>query len=141
MEQIEAASLILAIADSIKRDPTQFQFDVNLTGTSVSATGGGTGLSVNVTGGGVGSNTIGYQSTVNGTRILISQKIADETIHREMDWLNHQLQLIVDELKSQSPDHNKLLSVYNALVNTWVPGVVVSVIGNVLTMVLGISLS
>ena len=140
MKQTEAASLIQAMADAIKRNPAQFRFEINVTGTSVTTIGGGTGLSVSVTGGGAGSHTIGYQSTVNGTSVQIAQKAADETIRQEMTWLNNQLQTIIDELKSQSPNHDNLRKVYHSLVNTWVPGLVISVIGNILTMALGISL-
>ena len=140
MKQAEAISLIQAIADSIKRNPGQFRFEINITGTSATSIGGGTGISVNVTGGRAGSNTIGFQSKVNGTNIQIAQKTADEAIRREMTWLNNQLQTIIDELKSQSPSHGNLQKVYRSLVNTWVPGFIISVIGNILTMALGISL-
>jgi hypothetical protein len=141
MKQTEAISIIQAIANSINTNPGQFQFEINVIGTSATGTSGGTGISVNVTGGGVGSNTIGFHSEVNGTNIQIAQKTANEAIQREMAWLHSQMQTIIDELKSQSPNHDNLRKVYHSLVNTWVPGLIISVIGNILTMALGISLS
>ena len=141
MNQNEAASLLQAIADSISKNPGQFRFEVKTIGTSATAIGGGVGLSVTATGGGPGSHTIGYQSQVTGANIQIAQKeAADELIQREMALLVTQIQTIADELRKQSPNHDAIRKIYDSLKNTWVPGVIISVIGNVLTMALGIHL-
>ncbi len=134
----EGASLLQAIADSISKNPGQFRFEVSIIGTKVTSIGGGIGLSVSATGGGPGSHTIGYQSQVTGANIEIAQKTADEVIQREMASLVAQIQTIADELKKQSPNHDAIRKAVDSLKNTWVPGVIISVIGNVLTMALGI---
>ena len=77
---------------------------------------------------------------VTNQNIQLMHKMADEAIRQETAWLNDQLQKIIDELKSQSPNPGKLQKLYHSLVDTWVPGVIISVIGNILTTVLGIQL-
>jgi len=140
MNQTEAVSIIQAIIDSIKSDPSQFSFEISIIGTSATSIGGGTGLSVNAKGGAPGSHTIGFQSSVTDANIKIAQKSADEKIRQEIAWLVDQLQTMIEELKSQSPSHDKLGKIHHSLINTWVPGVIISVIGNILTMALGTKL-
>ena len=65
MTPAEAAQLIDAIAESIRRDPGQFNFAVNVTGTRVSVTDGRTGMVVSAQGGGPGSQTTGFVSSAS----------------------------------------------------------------------------
>lgn len=140
MNRTEAASLIQAITDSLSKNPTQFHLDVKATGTNISVSGGGTGLTVRATGIGAGSTTIGYQSSAGSGDIQIVQKVADKFIQEQMSALVIQLQTIANELKSESPNHDKIRQIYHSFKVPWVPNVICSVLGNVLTMALGISL-
>jgi len=140
MNQTEATSIIQAIVDSIKSDPGQFHLEIKIIGTTVNNTGEGPALYVNAKGGEPGSNTIGFQSSVTGANIQIAHKSADEKKQQEMAWLVNQLQTMINEPKSQSPNHDRLCKVYRSFINTWVPGVIISVIGHTLTMALGIKL-
>ena len=74
MELSEAAELVDGIAESIRNNPSQFHFEIQITGTNVTTIGGGIGLSVQARGGGPSSTTIGFQSNLSGADIEISQK-------------------------------------------------------------------
>ncbi len=140
MTPSEGASLLQAVADSISKNPGQFRFEISITGTRATAIGGGTGLSVTTTGGGPGSHTIGYQSPVSGQSIQIAQKAADEAVQHQMESLVTQIQTIADELRKQQPNPEALRKIYDSLLNTWVPGVITSIVGTVLTTALNIHL-
>ena len=42
------------------------------------------------------------------------------------------------ELQSSSPDKGSIKQLYNSLTNTWVPGIIVSVISKLLTKAIGL---
>jgi hypothetical protein len=104
MELSEAAELIDGMAKSIREKPSQFHFEIEISGTKATAIGGGVGLSVQARGGGPGSTTIGYQSTLSGASIEIAQKAANDAIRQEMSALVDVLGNLVAELRSASPD-------------------------------------
>ena len=129
----EAAELIEVIVQSIQRNPSQFQFEVNVIGTQAISRGGGIGLSVHATGGGPGSNTIGFQSTINGSNIRIAQKAADDKIKGEMSNALQNLNGIMIELRSQKPNKGNIIGFLESLKQSWVPNLITSIIANVIT--------
>ena len=134
MEILEAADLIDMIAKSIQDKPSQFHFEIKITGTKATAIGGGVGLSVQAHGGGPGSTTIGYQSTLSGASIEIAQKTANEAIRQEMSALVQILGNLAVELRSASPDKKRISTVLDSLKQSWIPNLIASVVANIITM-------
>ena len=133
MDRREAAIIIRSIAESIQREPSQFHISVTVSGQSV-VSQGGTGLGIVATGGGPGSTTVGQSVTFEGAQVTISQ---DQGAHVAIDQVSALLQAIraiADQLESGTPDTNLVHRIYDGLMGTWVPGVITSVIGNLLTM-------
>jgi len=133
MEIYEAADLVEAIARSIAENPSQFHFEINVTGTRATSIGGGTALSVQATGGGPGSTTIGYQSSMSGANIEIAQKTANAAIGQEMSALVDTLNNLVSELRSATPDKNRISTILDSLKQSWIPNVITSVVASVIT--------
>lgn len=135
MEVNEATQLIEAIAKSIKQNPGQFHFTVNVTGTRATSIGGGTGLSVRVTGGGPGSQTTGFQSSISGANIEIAQRAADAAVSKQMSELVETLNNLASELRRPIPNKTSISSMLASLKQTWVPNVIASLVANIITRV------
>jgi hypothetical protein len=134
MENAEAATMIRAVADSIRNNPGQFHIEINVTGQHVESHGG-TGLSITAVGGGAGSNTIGQIVSLDGSQINIAQKKGAQVMDDQLRLLTRALDSIAIQLESPAPDKGIIKKAYESLKNTWVPGVISSVIGNILTHV------
>ena len=134
MENAEAANIIRSVANSIRNNPGQFHIEINVTGQHVESHGG-TGSSITAIGGGAGSNTIGQIVSVDGSQINIAQKMGNQAMDEQLRQLANALDSIAVQLESPSPDKGIIKRTYESLKNTWVPGVITSVIGNVLTLV------
>lgn len=121
MDAGEAAELIGTIAESLRKDPTQFYYDVKLTqiGTSITQQGPGTGLSVTVTGGGTGT-TIGYVSSVQGGDVKVEaiRRDFDAKIEEEVKHITGILDEIASGLKSSSSDRGRLKTLLGQLKKT-----------------------
>jgi len=66
---------------------------------------------------------------------IINEK-ANGKINEDITNLLNTLASISEELKKDKPNKSKIYTLYEMLKNTWVPGVITSVIGNLLSMVL-----
>ncbi len=124
-----AAKIIDDIVTSLRTNPNQFKLDVkvNISGSSATAHGGGIDA--------VGTAQVGrcdiYSSaTIN---IQIAQKNAEGVFSQEMTTLQNTLAELAKEIRSKSPNEAKVRSIYNSLKGTWVPGVITSVIGNIIS--------
>ncbi len=137
MDSIEAANIIETIIASIKDNPSQFHINVNVTGQRVTSHGG-TGLSISATGGGAGSTTIGQVVTADGSQIQIAQQKGIRAMNDQLDALINTLSEIAQQLKSATPDKELLSRLHTSLKDTWVPGVIVTVVGSILTKALGL---
>jgi len=133
MELSEAAELIDGMAKSIREKPSQFHFEIEISGTKATAIGGGVGLSVQARGGGPGSTTIGYQSTLSGASIEIAQKAANDAIRQEMSALVDVLGNLVAELRSASPNKKRITVILDSLKQSWIPNLITSVVANIIT--------
>ena len=138
MDRTEAAKLIQDIADSLKHHPDQFHLQVSGVGAIGIARGGGTGISSTAIGGGPGSTAIGLQATVRGGEggIQVVRGRADERTRQLVLELAQELISIARELRLSSPDVGRIRRIFDSLMNTWVPGVITSMLANVLTMAL-----
>jgi hypothetical protein len=137
MNAREGAEIVRAISDSLRANPAQFQMNITVTGQRVTSHGG-TGVRITAVGGGPGSTTIGQKVSLDGASIEISQARASEAMTQQLEALVDILDKIARELESPSPDKPMLERTYRSLVGTWVPGVITSVIGNVLTKAVGL---
>ena len=89
-------------------------------------------------GGSPGSTTIGQNVGLGGASVEISQARATEAMNQKYEALVTSLDTIARELDSASPDKSTIDRIYRSLVGTWVPGVITSVVGNVLSKALGL---
>ena len=137
MKTDEAVKIIKSIINSIKESPDQFKIHVSVTGQSI-VSHGGTGLQITATGGGPNSTTIGQQVSVKSGDVEISNQKAAKALDEQFTALVNSLESICQEIQKDNPDTNIVTSIYQSLKNTWVPGIIISVLGNVLSMALGI---
>ena len=123
------------MAESLATQPGQFRIQVSVTGQKV-VSHGGTGLSITATGGAAGSTTIGQRisASIGDVEIQQGTQAFDSRLHQLVDTLNQ----IAAELETPSPNRGRLKGLYQSLLGTWVPGVITSVIGNVLGADLGL---
>ena len=132
MDNQTAIKLIQGIADSIKNNPNQFHFEINIIGTNVVNNAPGIGLAVTANGGGPGSNTVGFQSNLNASDISIVQKKADGEINSQINKLTDALDGIIVELKQSSVNESKINNLYKSILGNWVPNVITNTIGGIL---------
>ena len=127
MKAVEAAELIEAIANSINKNPSQFNFQVNVIGTQGSAYGGGTGVSGQAIGGAPGSTAIGYQSSMNGASVEIANRTANARIQQEISELEESLSNIASELRRKEPDRNRINTIMSSI-KDWAPDMIKSIL-------------
>ena len=137
MEKETASMLIKSIAEAIKKDPGQFHFTLKISGMNVRASGGSTGMIVSATGGGPGSQTSGLHISMDNHNIEIAKQNANAVQLQQMTQIYNTLNEIAEKLSLENKGVIKNL--YDSLKNTWVPGVVTSIVGNILSLVLGIN--
>ena len=135
MTSHEAATVIRAISESLTTQPGQFKIEVSIIGQKVTSHSG-VGLSITATGGAAGSKTIGQNVSVSTGNIEIKQ--GTQAFHTQLQSLIETLNKIANELETQSPNKGQLKDLYQSLLGTWVPGVITSVIGNVLGSAIGL---
>ena len=101
---------------------------------------GGTGLRASAAGGGYGSTTIGHAVSAAGgaAEVAISQQQGTQAMDQQIQGLIEALTAIATQLASNSPDKGFIKRTYDSLLNTWVPGIITSVVGNVLTKTVGL---
>lgn len=99
---------------------------------------GGTGMVINAMGGGAGSTTIGNQVTMGGAQVEISQQQGLQAMDQQFGALLETLHAIAAQLRSPTPDRSFIRKAIDSLKNTWVPGIILGVLGNVASKALGI---
>jgi hypothetical protein len=137
MEINEAVVILESLTQSLRDNPSQFHITVNVTGQKITSHGG-TGLSITATGGGIGSTTIGQTVSLDGAGIEISQGRGKQAMNDQFNALIQTLTQIIDQLREPSPDRGIISRLYESLRNTWVPGVITSVVGSVLAGAIGL---
>ncbi len=137
MNATEAAEIVEAIASSMRNNPAQFHLSISVIGQQVTSYGG-TGLSVSASGGGPGSSTIGQVVSTSGGQIQISQQRGIQAFEQQLNDLIASVNEIAQQLRQPTPDRSTIKRILDSFANTWVPGVVTSVIGSVVTKSLGL---
>jgi len=82
-------------------------------------------------GGGTGINA---SASAGNMQIEIAQERGENAMNQQIQALVNHLLAMAQELKSDSPDKSKLKKMYESLKDTWVPGVISSVVGNLLSV-------
>lgn len=136
MEPIEAADIVQAISDSLRSDPSQFHISVSVVGQNITSYGG-TGLKIIATGGGPQSTTVGQIVSMDRAQIQVSRDQADQAWTDQVTALVNSLDAIAAELRSPNPDKPRIQRIFHSLKDTWVPGVVIGVLSNVLSGAIG----
>ncbi len=137
MHTTEAAEIVEVMAAALRANPLQFQVSIRVVGQSVTSYGG-TGMSISVTGGGPGSTTIGNKVSLSGAQIEIAQQQGGQAMSEQFEALLQQLGNIAQELRKPVPDKSLVKQAVDGLKNTWVPGVIVGVLGNIASKALGV---
>jgi len=137
MTSREAAEIIRSMGAALIADPSQFHISVNVVGQQVTSYGG-TGLQVTAVGGGPGSTTVGQVVSVDGAQVTINQQRGAQAVDQQLRALINSLNTIASELESPAPNRGTIERIYQSLLHTWVPGVITSVIGNLLCRVAGL---
>ena len=135
MKPSEAASIISALAESLRSEPDQFAISVIVVGQQITSQGG-TGLLLNVTGG-LGGATIGQQVSASAGSASIEQGVASKAVQARLEEIAAGLDEIAGALNAQTPNAVHIQARAKALSAKWLPGVVQSVVANVLTMAFG----
>lgn len=137
MNKSEASQIINAMISSIKESPDQFKISVKVAGQSI-VSHGGIGQVVTATGGGAGSTTIGQKISVSSGDVTIANEKAFRALDEQFQALIGALEEIKTALSEESPDKSLITQIYQSLKNTWVPGLIISVLGNALSLSVGI---
>jgi len=137
MTPAEAADVIEAMAQALRANPRQFHINISVIGQRVTSYGG-IGMQVNAAGGGPGSTTIGNQVSMGGANIELAQQQGAAAMEQQFAALLQTLANIATELRSAKPDRSVVQRAIDSLKNTWVPGVIIGVAGNVATKALGL---
>ena len=140
MTPIEAADVIDAMAQALRANPRQFNININVSmvGQRITTYGGGIGMQVTAVGGAPGSMTIGNQVSVGGAQVELAQQQGAAAMEQQFAALLQTLSNIATELRSAKPDRSVVQRAIDSLKNTWVPGVIIGVAGNVATKALGL---
>ncbi len=137
MELTQAADIVQTISESLKSNPDQFHININVTGQQITSHGG-TGLKITATGGGPKSTTVGQIVSMGGAKIEILRGKAIQAMTEQINALINSLDEISEELRSSSPDKSKIQNLIDSLKGTWVPGVNIGVLSNIISSVIGI---
>ena len=114
MNKSETIQLLEVILKSYKINPSQNNFEINISGVTAQNTGG-IGYNISATGGGESSTTIGMQASMDNAQISIAQKSANEAILNFNNSFIANLQEIINEIKKESPNPSKIKSFFQKL--------------------------
>jgi len=137
MELTQAADIVQTISESLKSNPDQFHININVTGQQITSHGG-TGLEITATGGGPKSTTVGQIVSMDGAQIEILRGKANQAMTEQITALINSLDEISKELRSSRLDKSRIQHLIDSLRGTWVPGVIIGVLSNILSSAIGI---
>jgi len=137
MKRSEAAEIIRSMSTALVASPSQFHISVNVAGQQVTSYGG-TGLRVTAVGGGPGSTTVGQSVSLDGAQVTIAQRRGAQAMDQQFQALINSPNTIASELESPSPNKQTIEHMYQSLLQTWVPGIITSVLGTLLGKAIGL---
>ncbi len=137
MEPKEAAVIIDKIIESLRRNPGQFNINVNVSTAGAIGIGGpgGSGIVGIAQGGGTGFRA--SASAPSAAQIKIGQQAGLQQVSSELSQMLSVLEQLKTELLSQPPSKSKIKSFLDSIKGKWLPEVVVSVVSELITSTLG----
>ena len=137
MTNIEAANIVATILESMRRNPAQFHFNVNVSTIGAMGIGGsgGPGIVGIAQGGGVGFSA--SATAPSQVQIQFSQGQADAAINQQWAQIEKTLEQLVAELRASTLTRAKADGFLGSLKKTWLPNVVVAALTEVVKVLLG----
>jgi hypothetical protein len=136
MKDTDAIRLIETILTSMRTNPAQFQFAVNITTVGAMGVGGSGGHGIVAIANAPGST--GFSASASAPSqmtIQIAEQRANQELNTQFAKIDQVLQQIVAELKSKIITTEKIDNFLQQLKQTWFPKVLVSVITFILEKV------
>ena len=137
MNPSEGAQLIETMLESMKRNPAQFQFNVNVTTVGAMGVGGPGGHGIVGIANGPGVGVYASASAPSAMQIQIAEQSANQQLNTQFQAIQRTLEAIVQELKTQAMSAEKRDGFIGQLKTTWLPNVLVTLVASILTAVIG----
>lgn len=133
MKTTEAAELVEVILESMRRNPAQFVFHVEVTTVGAIGVGGPGGHGIVGIANGPGVGVYASASAPTTMQIQISERAANEELNVQFQAAQRALEAIVQELRAQTMSAEKRDSFVAQLKSTWLPNVLVSLVTAILS--------
>lgn len=137
MNSSEGAQLIEAMLDSMRRNPAQFHFNVNVTPVGAMGVGGPGGHGIVGIANGPGVGVYASASSPSAIQIQVTEQSANQQLNTQFQAIQHTLEAIVQDLKAQAMSAEKRDGFVGQLKTTWLPNVLVTLVASILTAVIG----
>ncbi|ALQ50509.1 hypothetical protein [Nitrosomonas ureae] len=139
MNNNEAAFLIQTMLKSMRENPAQFNFTVNVTTVGAMGIGGpgGAGIVGIANGSGVGVYASASASAPSQMQIQISEQRANQELNAQFTKIQSILESIITELENTTISREKSETFIGKLKSTWLPNVVIATIAAILEQVFG----
>jgi hypothetical protein len=137
MTNIEAANIVTTILESMRQNPAQFHFNVNVSTIGAMGIGGsgGPGIVGIAHGGGVGFSATA--SSPSQVQIQFAQGQANTAINQQWAQIEKTLEQLVAELRTSTLTQENADGFLGSLKKTWLPNVVVTVLTEVVRVLFG----
>lgn len=137
MKNTVAVQLIETILNSMRNNPAQFQFSVNVTTVGAMGVGGSGGHGIVATANAPGSVGLYASATAPSQMTLqIAEQHANQELNNQFAKIDQVLQEIIAELRANTITPEKKDSFLNRLAKTWLPKVLISTVTVVIEKVL-----
>ncbi|MGA8148469.1 MAG: hypothetical protein WB870_12995 [Gallionellaceae bacterium] len=138
MTNIEAANIAATILESMRRNPAQFNFNVNVSPVGAMGIGGsgGPGIVGIARGGGVGFSATAVSPSP--AEIKFTQGQADAAINQQWAQIERTLEQLITELRRSTLTQEKADGFLASLKKTWLPNVVVATLIEIVKAFLGV---
>lgn len=137
MNNNEAAYLVEAILKSMRDNPAQFQFSVNVTTVGAMGIGGVGGAGIVGIANGPGVGVYASASAPSQMQIRIAEQSANHELNSQFTKIQTILESIAQELRNNTLSREKGESFVGQLKTTWLPNVLVTAIAAILEKVFG----
>lgn len=132
MNNNEAAFLIETMLKSMRENPAQFNFSVNVTTVGAMGIGGPGGAGIVGIANGPGVGVYASASAPSQMQIQIAEQQANQEFNVQFGKIQSILETIIAELKSNTMSREQSETFVGKLRSTWLPNVVVTAIAAIL---------
>ncbi|PXX14033.1 hypothetical protein [Nitrosomonas ureae] len=137
MNNNEAAFLIQTMLKSMRENPAQFNFTVNVTTVGAMGIGGPGGAGIVGIANGSGVGVYASASAPSQMQIQISEQRANQELNAQFTKIQSILESIITELENTTISREKSETFIGKLKSTWLPNVVIATIAAILEQVFG----